>query len=278
MSLMLRLLSILLLSSGTLFAVTNSEMITFVKNQLKKNKSVTLKDVAIRDSFNLHNHRGWKVFIIDISGSVKQKNGARNFKSQDILFGNDTGLIAPDLIDIKSGASVKNSIAPTFKASFYKRENLIYGYANARHKMAVFSDPLCPFCIKLMPKLIKEAKTHPNKFALYYYHFPLTSIHPASASLVKCMVAAEQKGIKDVAARVYASKFDYKETNEKKILMAFNRALHTHLTIRDINAPRVLAHLQSDRMVAMSMLVNSTPTLFFDGKKDPQRDAYKKAR
>lgn len=275
---MLRLLSILLLSSSALFAVSNSEMIGFVNNQLKKNKTVTIKDVAIRDSFTLKNHKGWKVFIIDISGAVKQKNGSRNFKSQDILFGNDTGLIAPDLIDIKTGTSIKSSIAPAFKAAFYKKENLIYGSPNARHKLAVFSDPLCPFCIKLLPQLIKDVKADPNKFALYYYHFPLTSIHPASSSMVKCIVAAEMKGVKDVVARVYASKFDFKETNEKKNLTAFNRALHTKLTISDINAPAVLAHLNADRMIAMSMLVNSTPTLFFDGKKDPHRNAYKKAR
>ncbi len=279
MSLMLRLLSITAIVSSTLFASTEDNIIRFVKGQLSKNPVVTLDKVSVRQSFDVTGHKGWKVYIIDIAAKVKQKAGFKEVKTQDILF-SDGALIAPDLLDVKSGESLKASVSPEFKASFYRKENLIYGNENARHKLAVFSDPLCPFCTRLIPQLIKDTKANPDKFALYMYHFPL-SMHPAAKTIVKCMVAAEKKGIKDVVYRTYTAEkdaFTVRETNEKKILEEFNEALDTDLTMADINTIEVLRHIQEDSRIQSEMLVNSTPTLFFDGKKDPNRIRYKKAR
>jgi hypothetical protein len=120
-------------------------------------------------------------------------------------------------------------------------------------------------------------------------------MHPAAATIVKCMVAAEMKGVKNVALRTYtvdAGKkitrkpndggvkptFTMQETNEKRILNEFNKALGTQLTIADINNPKVLKHVYADREVQRLMLLNSTPTLYVDGMKDPSRNRYKKLR
>lgn len=252
-------------------------MKAFVSNQLKKNANVTVKDISIRDSYELPNHKEWKVFIVEMKGSVKQKANVRDFESQDILFASDT-LIAPDLIDPKSGQSIKNSVSPSFKSVFYKKDNLLMGNANAKHKLVLFSDPLCPFCMQLVDELVAHIKDHPKTFALYYYHFPLVSIHPASKTVVKAMSAAINKGHKDILHRTYKAKFDAHETNEKKVLTAFNKALNTNLSMADINDKSVLKHIESDKYIASQMLINSTPTLFMDGKKDATRKAYKEVK
>lgn len=277
MLLMWKLLSITLLLSSVSVASEEQELIAFIKQQLGKNPSVSLQSVTVRSSMPLEHHESWQVYIMDIAGSIKQSGGEKSFTTHDILFANG-GLIAPDLIDMKNGVSLKGTIAPEFDPKFYKKENLIAGNANAKYKLAVFSDPLCPFCIKFVPDLIRNVQKNPQKFALYYYHYPLARLHPAAVTLVKCMSAAIEKGHKDVVLRTYEATFDAQETNEKKILTAFNKALGLELTIKEITMPSVVNHVAWDGNVASYMLVNSTPSLFFDGKKDPTRERYINAK
>lgn len=277
MSLMLKLLSLFLLTSSLSIASSNDELVEFVKKQLSKNPAVTLDDVSVRSSMPLEDHEAWKVYIMDIRGNVKQKNGVKEFATHDILF-SSKGLIAPDLVDVKTGGSLKSTIAPPFDPKFYKKENLIAGNENAKYKLAIFSDPLCPYCIQFVPGLIRDVKKNPKKYALYYYHYPLTRIHPAAPALVKCMSAAIEKGVKDVVLRTYEAKFDARQTNEKKTLNAFNKVLGTSLTMKDIKKASISNHISYDKTIASYMLVNSTPSLFFDGKKDPYRTKYKNAK
>ena len=209
------------------------------------------------------------------------------------LFSNGK-IIALELLDIKTGESLKALASPKFDEKYYSKANLIAGNVDAKHKIVVFSDPLCPFCTQLVPGLIKDAKSNPDKFALYLYHFPL-SMHPAAATIVKCMVAAEMKGEKDIALRTYIvdagkkitrkandggvkATFTMQETNEKRILNEFNKALSTNLSIADITNPTVLNHVRRDREIQRLMLVNSTPTVYVDGAKDPSRNKYKNLR
>lgn len=277
MSLMLKSLSLAAVLTSSLLAISNDKMIKFVEGQLKKNPNVELESVTIRDSFNLENNKGWKVFVVDMKGHVKQKGTAREFASQDILFANDT-VIAPELIDVKTGESMKSSISPTFKAEYYNDKNLVMGNKNAKHKIVLFSDPLCPFCIKSVKKLAPYIKKHPKTFALYYYHFPLLRLHPASKTIVKAMNAAVIKGKKEVLLKTYSAKFNAQETNERKILNTFNKALKMNLTMKDINSPAIANHIKEDKSIAADLLVNSTPTIFFDGKKDASREKYKKVK
>ncbi|KIM09081.1 MAG: hypothetical protein KU28_00080 [Sulfurovum sp. PC08-66] len=277
MSSMLKLLSLLTLLNSTLFAISDAQMVEFVQAQLKKNPSVLLNEVKVRESFPLEDDKSWRVFIVDMKGQVKQQTGARDFESQDILFANNK-LIAPELLDAKTGQSIKNAISPLIKEEFYRKANLIMGNPDAKHKLVLFSDPLCPFCTRLVPGLIDEIRKHPKTYALYYYHFPLLQIHPASKTVVKAMSAAIAKGKKDVVYLTYKAQFDAAETNEKKVLTQFNKALDMELTMAEINDAAILAHIEEDKKVASQMLINSTPTLFLDGKKDPTREAYKSVK
>jgi len=61
-------------------------------------------------------------------------------------------------------------------------------------------------------------KKEPNKFAIYYYHFPLESLHPAAVELVKAAIALELKGAKDVVLNLYKVNVNPKERSNEKIL------------------------------------------------------------
>ena len=186
--------------------------------------------------------------------------------------------ISPDLLNLKSGRSYKTTVTPSFTEEFYKKENLIYGNANAKHRVAIFSDPLCPFCRRFVPEAIKKMKKEPNKFAIYYYHFPLASLHPAAVDLVKAAVVAEMQGKKDVVLKLYTVDVKANEKDVNKILAAFNSVFKTKITPADLKSEAVMKHIKSDMNIASELMVNGTSTMFFDDKLDKSKRKFEKAK
>ena len=159
--------------------------------------------------------------------------------------------------------------------SFYRKDHLIYGKESAPNKIVVFSDPICPFCQGYLPGLLKAAKENPDKIALYYYHFPLIMLHKEAPTVIKAAMVAEKKGVKDVMEKVYAQKFNLDTSDEKKILKAFNKAMGTHITSKDIHAKDIEARYEFDKKMADKMMISGTPTVYVNGKKDFSRRKYK---
>ena len=119
-------------------------------------------------------------------------------------------------------------------------------------------------------------KKQPKKFAIYYYHFPLPSIHPASVPLVKAAVAAELKGYKNVVLNLYKVQVDAKEKDIKKVLTAFNKAIGSKLVPADLTTTEVNKQVNYDSETANNVMVNGTPTLYFDGAIDKTKKKYLK--
>ena len=277
MSLMLKLLATTLLSSSILLGSSSHANIeNFLEKKFKNNPSIVSLKVSVKEKIAVEKLKGWSAYIVNMHAMVKAKPKNRAIDQKMVWFSNGE-IITQDFIDIKTGESLKDMIAPKFLPKYYKKENLIYGNANAKHKVAIFSDPLCPFCKEFVPKAIKEMKKYPNKFAIYYYHLPLPSLHPAAVELAKAAVAAELKGNKDVILKLYKVKLDAKERDIKKILKAFNKAVGTNIKPADLNAPAVMKHYKYDQKLADKLMVQGTPTLYFDGKVDKSKKKYKKA-
>jgi thiol:disulfide interchange protein DsbC len=275
-SLMLKLSATLTLSSilaTSLLAATDSEVINFLKKGLSKNPNIISLDISIANKKSVKEAQGWDAYILKLEGKVKNNGTTRDISQNSIYFVKGD-LITPELINIKTGKRLNDSIGPDFKADYYSKSNLIYGNENAKHKVAIFSDPLCPFCRKFVPEAINYMKKYPNNFAIYYYHFPLPSLHPAAVTLTKAAAAAELQGAKDVTLKMYNVTIDAREKDDQKILNAFNKIVGTHITIQDIHSKAVMNHGKHDSMVASSMMVSGTPTLFFDGEKDSSKKQY----
>jgi protein-disulfide isomerase len=275
---MLKLLATTLLLSSLLQASTsNVDVEKFLKKSFKKNPNIITLEVKVEQKVALKEVEGWDALIVSVNATVKAKPKNREIKQKMIWFSNGITM-APDLVDMKSGKSLKDVVAPVFKAEYYKKENLIYGDVNAKHKVAIFSDPQCPFCKSFVPKAIEEMKKQPKKFAIYYYHFPLPSLHPAAVTLVKAAVAAELSGKKDVVLNLYKIKLSSKERDVKKILKAFNKTMKTDIKPADLKSKEVLEHIDSDANIADALMVGGTPTMFFDGKIDKTKNKYNKVK
>ena len=274
MSLMLKLLSISLLLSSLAYADSNSEKIVdFLEDKFMENPRLKSVDVSVVDVVPLTQIKDWKAYIVDVHAIIKRGN--KKIKQKMIWF-SDGRVITKELTDMKDGSNITELVKPKFKPEYYTKENLIYGNANAKHKVAIFSDPLCPFCKSYVPGALKYLKKYPDTFAVYYYHFPLERLHPASVHLVKMAVAAEQKGVKDVVLKLYNVNVNSREKDIKKILAAFNKAVGTNISEADINTKAVLKQVSHDYDIADKVMVGGTPTVYFDGKVDHTKKKYLK--
>lgn len=271
---LIKLFTLSTIIAGALFAndTVDSKVLDFEKSRFSKNERVEIKDISINMKKSMPNS-GWYGYIIDLN----LKFAGKDVKAKDVIFSNGE-LIAPELYDIKTGEALKDLMAPKLGDKYYNQERLIAGNPKAKDKIVVFSDPLCPFCMDYVPDVINYVKKHNDKIALYYYHFPLLRIHPASNALTKLMVLAKYRGLKDVELKVYSADwekyFTTDETDEKKILDAFNSEFKTNITIDELKDEKYTLKVADDIKMGEEVLVQGTPTIFINGEKDKSKLKY----
>ncbi len=273
----MKLIKILVLSAlftSSLFAISSIDrsVLDFENKRFSKNKRIKINDIKINLKKQLP-QEGWYGYIIDLDVDM----GGNIIKAKDILFSNGE-IIAPELFDIKTGMPLKDLMTPILTKNYYNKEHLISGNHNAKDKIVLFSDPLCPFCMDYTPDVIEYVKRNSNTIALYYYHFPLLKIHPASEPLSRLMYVARQKGIKDVELKVYRvdwdKYFNSKEKNTQKIVDAFNKEFNTSITLEEINKEELKQRVFKDVNMGEEMMVQGTPTIFINGEQDKSKLKY----
>ena len=267
-----KILSASLLLSVSLYANSDNTIIEFEKKRVSPNPNVQVNNVSINTKKELP-IQGWFGYIMDVAITIQGKEE----KVKDILF-SDGKYIALDLIDSVSGKSLKDLVTPNLSENYHDKSKLIAGNYDAKNKIVIFSDPLCPFCIDYVPEVIKYVQKNSDSIALYYYHFPLLGIHAASGPLVKLIDIARHKGIKDAELKAYSVNwekyFDSKSTDDKKILEAFNTELKTSIKLEELTAKNIEDAMQKDISMGEEVLVSGTPTIFINGVKDSSRMKY----
>ncbi|MCG3682328.1 DsbA family protein [Aliarcobacter butzleri] len=267
-----KILSLSVILSASLFA-NDSTVVDFEKKRVAQNPNVKVKDVKVNTKKDLP-LAGWNGYILDVEAIVQEKS----LKVKDILFSNGD-YIALDLIDAKTGKSLKDLVTPNLTSNYYDKTKLIAGNHNAKDKIVVFSDPLCPFCMEYIPEVINYVNKNSNSIALYYYAFPLVQIHPASEALSKIIEVAKNKGVKDIELKAYKTDwetyFSPKENDEKKILEAFNKELKTNIKLEEIASKDINEKLSKDMSMGEEVMVTGTPTIFVNSVKDTTRELYK---
>ncbi|MDD3475956.1 MAG: thioredoxin domain-containing protein [Sulfurimonas sp.] len=273
---MLKLLAITLVLSSILRAeASNQDIENFLKKMFASNQNIKSLNVKVTNVTEVQGHDDWYAYYVELDALlVKDKRQV----VQKMVWFSDGKVITKEIFDIEKVRDMNELVSLPFEDKNYKKENLIYGNTNAKHKVAIFSDPLCPFCKTFVPEALEYMKSRPNEFAVYYYHFPLESLHPASVELVKAAVALELQGKKDVILNLYKVKVDPKEKSNDKILAEFNKVMGSNIKMFDLLSKEVGQHLKSDLAIADSMMVNGTPTMFFDGVLDRTKMKYKEAK
>ncbi|ADV46163.1 DsbA family protein [Nitratifractor salsuginis] len=262
-----------LITASVIASSAEFNLENFVRHTLVKNPRIKVEKVQEIAHQSLEGRPGWTVYMFTMDLVM----GKRKQQIPEMVFINPKEeLAAMSLIDLKTGEDLRNTIKPKMPESFYNKKHLIAGNADAPHKIVVFSDPQCPFCLGYLPGLLKDVRAHPDKMALYYYHMPLKRLHPVSETLTRAMEYLQSHGRADEAMKFYSLKIDPREKNEKKILAEIKKQLGIDLKAADIDKPEYKTAVKADMNKAASMMVRGTPTVYFDGKYDPTRSAYKK--
>lgn len=275
--LLMQKLSTILALSASLMAATDAEVIAFLKKGIGGNPNISNLQIEVNGKKNLPSMSGWQAYFMTIEADVKQGNDMRHINQNGTYFVNGN-VIAPELINVKTGERYNDTVAPDFSNSFYTKSNRISGDADAPNKVAIFSDPLCPFCRRYVPEALTYMMKYPKVFSVYYYHFPLSGLHPAAVTLTKAAIAAEQGGTDNTILGLYKVDINASERDEQKILNAFNKTFGTKIDKDDIRRSSVLKQFEFDQKVASSMMVAGTPTVFLNGQKDASKNKYKEIK
>ena len=266
-----KILSLSILLSASLFA-NDDVVVEFEKTRVSQNPNVKVIDIKVNTKKELP-LSGWNGYILDVKANVQGKE----VNVKDIIF-SDGKYVSLELLDAKTGKSLKDLVTPNLTDKYYDKSKLIAGNPNAKDKIVIFSDPLCPFCIDYVPDVINFVNKNSDSVALYYYHFPLMGLHPAAAPLTKIIEVAKHKGLKDVELKTYKIDwepyFTAKSADEKKILEAFNKEFKTDIKLEEINTKELNEKLQKDIAMGEEVMVQGTPTIFINGVKDSSRQKY----
>lgn len=276
MSLMLKLLAITLTLSSLLRADASSAAVEkFLKDTFSANPNIKSINVKVTSVTEVKGYEDWNAYYVELDAMLKKE---KRQVVQKMVWFSDGKVVTKELFDLDSGKNMIDLVSLPFKNEYYKKENLIYGNPNAKHKVVIFSDPLCPFCRTFVPEAVEYMRKEPNKFAIYYYHFPLDSLHPAAVELVKAAIALELKGRKDVVLDLYKVNVDPKEKNNEVILKEFNKVMNSNIKMFELMSKEVSEHFKNDLEVADALMVNGTPTMFFNGNIDKTKSKYKEAK
>ena len=276
MSLMSKLLSLAVLATLSLNAGMGVDDVKdYIKHHMVKNDQVKVESVEIIDSQALDAPKGWEVYFVNIHANVKKsKTIIDKVVVPETLFVKD-GYFVPTLINMKTGEDYKRILKPKLKDEMYNKKHLIAGNKDAKHKIVVFSDPQCPFCQTIVPKLYTAAVENPKTFALYYYHFPLLRIHPVSDIISRAMVVEQAKGNFKKVIEMYKLKINPREVNATKVLAKINKEYGLNITEEQLNTDAVEEELKFDKKMSNQSMVSGTPTVYIDGIWDPSRKKYR---
>ncbi len=281
MLLTLRLLTIVSLLSISTFAATqktiDETVLKYEKHRIEASGRYEVNniDIFLKQKLPLE---GWTGYVLELNLKLDDK---KNITAKDTVFTNGQA-ITGELKNIKNGRSYKDFLSPKVPNSYYNDEHLIAGDKNAKNKIVIFSDPLCPFCLEYIPEVISHVEKNSKNIALYYYHFPLLRLHPAAKTITEAMAVAHHDGIKNVVQKIYNANFekvfDVEEKDPQVILNAVNKILKTKITIDQISHPNIIEEVQQDAKMGANILVEGTPTIFINGKIDRSRKQYKEVK
>ncbi len=271
---MLKLLiitSILVLSANA--KTTDQRVESFEKRRITSNPKVKLESLKLVLKKEVED--GWYGYVYDISLTLNDKK----ITIKDTIFSNGK-MITAELKSLKTSFPFKRLMHPTLDNKYYQKSHLIAGNQNAKHKLVIFSDPLCPNCTMTVPELIKDAQQNPTILALYYVSLPL-DMHPTAKVLAKATHLAKIRGVENAYYKAYTANFDkyfdpYESKDNQKALDTFNKILKTNIKMYELNSKELNKHEKHDLELSSKALIAGTPTLFLDGEVDVTRSKYKK--
>jgi protein-disulfide isomerase len=141
----------------------------------------------------------------------------------------------------------------------------VIGPANARITLVEFSDFQCPYCVKAVGHLKTVMKAYPNDVKLIFKQFPLDS-HSQAAGAALAAIAAQRQG---KFWEMHDAMFAHRDNLARNSLftIAGGIGLDMKRFAADYDSPDVRKIVLKDISDGEKAGVDSTPTIFIDGKR-----------
>lgn len=270
----IKFLLVMVLATVQLMAVSQKSVEFYVKKYMEKKTNSSVQHIETLSSYVIEGTNGWKVYFLALDMKIRMDNESIAKKMHKIVF-NKGSKIAFSLKD-KKGKDYANILKPKVPKYAYDAKHLLAGNANAKHKLLVMSDPFCPFCQEIVPKIIETVQKNPKLFSLYYYHLPLLRIHPASDMTTKAMHIFQERGQIRKLKQCYHLLVSEKEKNPEVVLNAIGKKTGVYFKAKNLNGSKAIEEaLEFDKAMKKRLMVTGTPTIFIDGTWDPSRFKYK---
>ena len=264
MSSMLKLLTVtVLLSSISLSANSLKERILeFEKGSIDPRISIDSMEIAHEVAIT----DGWKGYVVDLT--ISMQGETREVK--DVLF-TDGSVVTRELMNLDSGESynamMEELTYPKLDSRYFDEKFLIAGSSDAKNTIAVFSNPGCPHCVRLMPGLIEQVNGS-SDVALYYFTSP--------SALSLAMAAAKTQGVEDVEKRVYSALLDDQSLAQKAsdvpaAIEVVNDILGSSVKESDFGSSKVREAMDAQMKLSQEAGIKATPTIFVNGEVDKSR-------
>ena len=264
-------LTIGLIASSSLFASVNekdiSKLTNFIYQKYTQNPNIQELKIDVLDSKSLPNLKNeWVGVKLKLSGKFNQAGNLVSFSESQVFF--TDGENFTESLSSLNGSDWNNLFVPQIDPKkHYNQEHLLIGDKNAPNKIVIFSDPLCPYCQRTIPAMLEYVKQFPKTFAVYYYHLPLERIHPASVPLTKLMYMAQVRNDINGVISAYRVPLNPKETDEVKVLEAFNKTTGLKYIQTDLKNQNAEKTIEQDKIIASELDVRGTPIIYLNGEK-----------
>lgn len=251
-------------------AIDDNRVGHYVKAYMERKMKSPINKIETVSSYMVKGTNGWKVDFL----SLEMGDRYHQQIVPQVVFtkGNKIAFSLKDENDQRYEKLLK----PKVPQWAYDDAHFLVGSKNAPHKIVVFSDPFCPYCQEVVPEMIEIVEDNPKIFGLYYYHFPLLHIHPASGVTTKVMHLFHERGEIRNLKLLYHLLINPEETNERVILKAIQEKTGVKFTRKEIHSTNIKKALNFDLAMKKRLMVTGTPTIFLDGFWDPTRFRYKK--
>lgn len=185
-----------------------------------------------------------------------------------------TGIVIATLLIIIGGIFAvnkksTNTVNLNIKQELLNRADAPRTGSSTKVTIVEFADFECPACATLNPQLKKLLETDGDKFTLIYRHFPLHahSVEAASAALA----AGEQGKFWEMGDILYARQAQWSQPNANRTALfeSYAEELGLNLEAFKVSAADKKHEkiIERDRIDAVTMGINSTPTLVINGEK-----------